>query len=64
MKVVSAGDIKDDSGSTGGAGGADKAVPTALTLEDIKRYQEDFAKSSKLAIEAGMDGVELHGARE
>jgi 2,4-dienoyl-CoA reductase-like NADH-dependent reductase (Old Yellow Enzyme family) len=35
-----------------------------LTLEDIKRYQKAFADSSKLAIEAGMDGIELHGARK
>jgi 2,4-dienoyl-CoA reductase-like NADH-dependent reductase (Old Yellow Enzyme family) len=64
VKVVSAGDIKDDSGTEGGAGGKEKAVPTPLTIEDIKRYQKAFADSSKLAVEAGFDGIELHGARE
>jgi 2,4-dienoyl-CoA reductase-like NADH-dependent reductase (Old Yellow Enzyme family) len=64
VKVVSAGDLKDDSGSEGGAGGKEKAVPTPLTIEDIKRYQKAFANSSKLAVEAGFDGIELHGARE
>jgi 2,4-dienoyl-CoA reductase-like NADH-dependent reductase (Old Yellow Enzyme family) len=64
VKVVSAGDIKDASGTEGGAGGREKAVPTPLTNEDIKRYQKAFADSSKLAIEAGMDGIELHGARK
>lgn len=64
MKVVSAGNLKDDSGSQGGAGGKEKAVPTPLSIEDIKRYQKAFADSSKLAVEAGFDGIELHGARE
>lgn len=64
VKVVSAGDIKDDSGTEGGAGGKQKAVPTPLSLEDIKRYQKSFADSSKLAVDAGFDGIELHGARE
>ena len=64
VKVVSAGNIKDDSGTEGGAGGKQKAVPTPLTIEDIKRYQKAFADSSKLAVEAGFDGIELHGARK
>lgn len=62
--MVSAGDIKDDSGTEGGAGGKEKAIPTPLSLEDIKRYQKAFADSSKLAVEAGFDGIELHGARK
>jgi 2,4-dienoyl-CoA reductase-like NADH-dependent reductase (Old Yellow Enzyme family) len=64
VKVVSAGDLKDDSGTEGGAGGKHKAVPTPLSLEDIKRYQKAFADSSKLAVEAGFNGIELHGARK
>lgn len=39
-------------------------VPTAqaLTAEEIERVIEDFVRSAELAIEAGFDGVELHGA--
>lgn len=64
IKVVSSGDVVDDSKSAGGAGGAEKQKPTPLTKEDIKRYQASFADSAKKAVEAGFDGIELHGARE
>ncbi|KXX66761.1 alkene reductase [Flammeovirga sp. SJP92] len=37
-------------------------VPKAMTLEDIKNTQQDFIQAAKNAIEAGFDGVELHGA--
>ncbi|KAK1926874.1 hypothetical protein DB88DRAFT_475898 [Papiliotrema laurentii] len=62
IKVVSSGDITDNSGSTGGAGGGDRQQPTPLSLEDIKRYQQSFAQSAKYAVQAGFDGIELHGA--
>jgi 2,4-dienoyl-CoA reductase-like NADH-dependent reductase (Old Yellow Enzyme family) len=61
---VSSGDIPDESKTSGGAGGSVKVKPTPLTLEDIKRYQKAFADSARLAVEAGFDGIELHGARE
>ncbi|KAM0335504.1 hypothetical protein ACHAQA_000552 [Verticillium albo-atrum] len=38
------------------------AVPQAMTLEEIKQTIQDFVKASKNAIEAGFDGVEIHGA--
>lgn len=41
-----------------------KPVPHALTEEEIKEYIQDYANSSKKAIEAGFDGIEVHGARE
>ena len=37
-------------------------LPTAMSEADIARAISEFAASSKLAIEAGFDGVELHGA--
>ncbi|KAJ3034509.1 hypothetical protein HDV00_004974 [Rhizophlyctis rosea] len=40
-----------------------KEVPRALTIEEIKEIQAEFAESARLAIEeAGFDGVEIHGA--
>lgn len=38
------------------------AVPEELTAEDIRSLIEDHAKAAKNAMEAGFDGVELHGA--
>jgi 2,4-dienoyl-CoA reductase-like NADH-dependent reductase (Old Yellow Enzyme family) len=64
VKVVSSGDIIDGSKTSGGTGGSERAKPTALSLEDIKRYQGAFADSARMAIEAGFDGIELHGARK
>lgn len=37
-------------------------TPEAMTAEDIERAIEEYARSAELAIEAGFDGVELHGA--
>lgn len=37
-------------------------VPAAMTEADISHAIEEFATSAALAIEAGFDGVELHGA--
>lgn len=37
-------------------------TPRALSEKEITQTIEDFAKATKLAIEAGFDGVELHGA--
>jgi N-ethylmaleimide reductase len=43
-----------------------KAVPTPVPAEmtdaDIERAIEEYARSAALAMEAGFDGVELHGA--
>lgn len=36
--------------------------PFEMTLADIDQAQEEFVEASKNAIEAGFDGVELHGA--
>ena len=38
------------------------AVPRALTTEEVGQTVEDFRRAARNAIEAGMDGVEIHGA--
>jgi 2,4-dienoyl-CoA reductase-like NADH-dependent reductase (Old Yellow Enzyme family) len=38
------------------------STPRALTKEDIARVTEDFVTAAKNSIEAGFDGIEIHGA--
>ncbi|PVH84315.1 NADPH dehydrogenase [Cadophora sp. DSE1049] len=38
------------------------ATPTPLTEEEIKEYIGLYAQAAKNAVEAGFDGVEIHGA--
>ncbi|GGS75585.1 alkene reductase [Planobispora rosea] len=45
-----------------GQGLVDHPVPREMTLEDIARTIEDHVTAARNAIEAGFDGVELHGA--
>jgi len=40
----------------------DIPVPRALSTEDIRQTIEDFRNAARHAIEAGADGVEIHGA--
>ena len=40
----------------------DQPTPRALKLEEIARVRDEYVHSAKLALEAGFDGVELHGA--
>ncbi len=44
------------------AGEQPAPVPEAMTAGDVDRTIEGYARSSELALEAGFDGVELHGA--
>jgi len=37
-------------------------VPEAMSLSEIETAIEEYVKSAQLAVEAGFDGVELHGA--
>jgi N-ethylmaleimide reductase len=47
---------------TAARGYTDPAMPRALDLDEIPGIVEDFRRSSRLALEAGFDGVEIHGA--
>ncbi|MBC7798789.1 MAG: alkene reductase [Pyrinomonadaceae bacterium] len=44
------------------AGMKDFVEPRELTVDEIKQIVKDFAVAAKNAIDAGFDGVELHGA--
>jgi 2,4-dienoyl-CoA reductase-like NADH-dependent reductase (Old Yellow Enzyme family) len=37
-------------------------LPRALTEDEIQQYIADFAQAARNAIDAGFDGVEIHGA--
>jgi 2,4-dienoyl-CoA reductase-like NADH-dependent reductase (Old Yellow Enzyme family) len=37
-------------------------VPKAVTVDDIEQLVKDFAQAAENAIEAGFDGIEIHGA--
>jgi len=45
-----------------GKGFVDVSMPRSLEADEIPGLVEDFCRSSRRAIEAGFDGVELHGA--
>jgi len=40
----------------------DHPTPRALTTDEVKQAIEEFVQAAKNAIEAGFDGVEIHGA--
>lgn len=40
----------------------DHPMPRALTTEEVKATVQEFVQAAKNAIEAGFDGVEIHGA--
>ena len=46
----------------GGYGMIETGQPRRLSVEDIKTTVEDFVQAARNAMEAGFDGVELHGA--
>ncbi|WP_196894523.1 alkene reductase [Aureivirga marina] len=46
----------------GGFGLIETDFPKAMTIEDINRTKQDFLQAAKNAMEAGFDGVEIHGA--
>jgi len=38
------------------------AAPHALTIDEIKQVQQDFAAAAKRAVEAGFELIEVHAA--
>jgi N-ethylmaleimide reductase len=40
----------------------DYPIPAAMTMEEIKHTQQEYIAAATNAIEAGFDGIELHGA--
>ncbi|SEJ90509.1 2,4-dienoyl-CoA reductase [Sphingobium sp. AP50] len=46
----------------GKAGPIATTAPRQLTTEEVARVVEDFAQAARNAVEAGFDGVEIHGA--
>jgi len=40
----------------------DFPIPKAMTTEDLRLTKEEFVNAAKNSVEAGFDGVELHGA--
>ncbi|KAI0430262.1 FMN-linked oxidoreductase [Xylaria sp. FL1042] len=40
----------------------DSPIPRPMTIQEINQMVQDFATASENAVEAGFDGVELHGA--
>ncbi|MCF5199087.1 alkene reductase [Pseudomonas syringae] len=49
-------------GEDGEPGFVPTSVPRPLTTEEVARVVEDFAQAAQNAIDAGFDGVEIHGA--
>jgi len=47
---------------TDSAGNQPAATPEAMTEADIEATIEEYAHAAELAVEAGFDGVEIHGA--
>lgn len=45
-----------------GKGEKEIPVPEEMTIADIKEAVEEYTNAAKLAMDAGFDGVELHGA--
>ena len=62
-QLVAPSSIKSDGQIwTDNAGMVDFSTPKEMTLEDIKAAIQSYVTAAKNAIEAGFDGIELHGA--
>ncbi len=49
-------------GEDGPAGNIDCSAPQEMTLDDIADVLEQYRHATRLALESGMDGVEIHAA--
>jgi 2,4-dienoyl-CoA reductase-like NADH-dependent reductase (Old Yellow Enzyme family) len=54
--------IKPGTGMFTASGMQDIPTPRAMTLDEVRQTVADFRNAARLAIEAGADGVEIHGA--
>jgi len=54
--IATGGQVRGFSGKTDGV------VPEALTVEEIPGIIEDFRQSARRAVDAGLDGIEIHSA--
>ena len=45
-----------------GSGFVDVPMPRALALDEIPGVVDEFRKAARIAVDAGFDGVEIHGA--
>lgn len=45
-----------------GSGGAEFSIPKRLSIQEISQVVHDFRIAARNAMEAGFDGVEIHGA--
>jgi 2,4-dienoyl-CoA reductase-like NADH-dependent reductase (Old Yellow Enzyme family) len=61
-RVVAPSAIAIDGETHTPAGKQPYPVPHALTVEEAQAALQDFVAASRRAIEAGLDGVEIHGA--
>ncbi|SDN45865.1 NADH-dependent flavin oxidoreductase [Bacillus sp. OK048] len=61
-ELVPNGEIVSASAVPGEQGTGSNQVPRALTETEIESIIRDFGESTRRAIQAGFDGVELHGA--
>lgn len=66
-QIVSASAIKESDQvygplPEGGFGMIETGEPRAMTIDDIQATISDFVQAAKNAMQAGFDGVELHGA--
>jgi len=60
MKIVSASAVRPENVRFGNVNS--RPVPRALEEEEILEIIDGFYRTTKIAIEAGFDGVEIHGA--
>lgn len=59
---VSASEIAAKGEITTSSGPQNMSVPRALSYEDIQEVKRDYINASLNAVDAGFDGVEIHGA--
>ena len=62
LESVAPSAIQLDQKTVTAEGAKDSVVPRALETEEISGVVEEFVHAAKSAIEAGLDGVELHAA--